>query len=366
MFAPLKERLQRLINRLMKGRHDDPYAVLVELGNQLVQPLEPLDTLNAVARTIKEALLLPYAAISVGRNGQETLLASAGETAGEPVSFPVIHSGEQLGTLFVANRSPGEIFSPEDIQFLEVLLHQAGPIVHNVHMTLGMKLLAQDLQESRGKLVLAREEERRQIRRNLHDDLAPRLAALALNAAAAEKYVVKAPDTAIEMLSDLRKVIRSTIDDIRTLVHDLRPPTLDELGLAGAIRERIAELTKAARLESGHEGILQIRLLSPESLPSLPAAVEVAAYRIITESLVNVVRHAKATVCTIRLDLSVAGQLTVEITDNGTGLHSQAAPNGKGGIGLSSIRERAAELGGQCLIERLEQGGTCVKAVLPL
>ncbi len=369
-FAPLKEWLQRQINRLMKGRHDDPYAVLLELGNQLIQPLAPEAMLDAVVRTVKEAMRLPYTGISIGVGGQQKMVASAGEPLNELHSFPVIHRGEELGTLYIASRSPGEAFSPEDSKFLDVLLRQAGPIVENVNMTLGMKLLAKDLQESRENLVLAREEERRQIRKNLHDDLAPRLAALALNAATAQKYVEKEPSTAIEMLADLRQVIRSTVNEIRTMVHDLRPPTLDELGLIGAIQERIHELSKPAQLLAAEQGTepLRIGFHAPLPLPALPAAVEVAAYRIVIESVVNVIKHARATSCTVRLDFHSSHQLTVEITDNGIArsLRSEASTVGKGGIGQQSIRERAAELGGQCTIERLEDGGTRVFAVLPL
>ncbi|MFD0680036.1 MULTISPECIES: GAF domain-containing sensor histidine kinase [unclassified Paenibacillus] len=369
-FAPLKEKLQRLVNRMMKGRHDDPYAVLLELGSQLVQPLAPEAMLEVLASTVKESLRLPYAGIALGMGGQDALVASVGVLIHEVRPFPIIHRGEQLGMLYLSSRSPGEAFSSEDNKFLDVLLHQAGPIVENVNMTLGMKLLAKDLQESREKLVLAREEERRQIRKNLHDDLAPRLAALALNVATVEKYVVRKPDIAIEMLGDLRRVIRATVGEIRTLVHDLRPPSLDELGLISAIQERVSELNKPARLLADELGTIptQIRLIEPPQLPDLPAAVEVAAYRIVTESLVNVIKHSQATDCTIKLSISATKQLVIEVTDNGTGLppsYAQQLP-GKGGIGLQSLRERAAELGGQCSIERLQQGGTRVLAILPI
>jgi signal transduction histidine kinase len=367
LFAPLKERLQRLVNRFMKGRHDDPYAVLVELGNHLIKPLAPEAMLDAVAHSIKDALRLPYVGISIVTNGQDTLAAAAGDPKEDLLAYPIIHRGEEQGTLFIAHRSPGEAFTSQDDQLLDVLLRQAGPVVQNVNMTLGMKLLAADLQESREKLVLAREEERRQIRRNLHDDLAPRLAALALNAATAEKYVKKDPDASIELLADLRKVIRTTVDEIRTLVHDLRPPTLDELGLLGAIQERVTELAKTTQHLADDQEVcpLQIQLLSPPTLPALPATVEVAAYRIITESLVNVVRHAKATACTVSLDISQASNLIISVTDNGMGLPHTIKPSGKGGIGLVSIRERATELGGHCAFERLEGGGTRVIASLP-
>jgi len=368
-FAPLKQWLQRQINRLLKGRHDDPYAVLLDLGNRLTQSRAPEEMVAAMARAVQEALRLPYVGISIGVGGQETLVASAGEPVQELHAYPIVQGGQELGTLHAASRSPGEAFSSEDVLLLDVLLRQAGPIVENVNMTLGIKLLAEDLQESREKLVLAREEERRHIRKNLHDDLAPRLAALALNAATAQKYIVKEPAIASDMLTDLRKEIRSTVEEIRTLVHDLRPPSLDELGLIGAIEERIATLSKPAHLLAGERGAepLHIRLHAPLPLPPLPAAVEVAVYRIVTESLVNVVKHAQATMCTVRLEISPSSQLAVEILDNGSGIQARPAPTGgKGGIGLTSIRERAAELGGQCTVERADGGGTRIIAILPL
>lgn len=370
-FAPLKEWLQRQINRLMKGRHDDPYAVLLELGNQLIQPQDSDAMLHAVVRTVKDALRIPYTAIYTGIGGQTTLVASAGSLLYEQHVLPIILRGKEMGTLHIASRSAGEGFTAEDNKFLDVLLRQAGPIVENWHMTQGMKLLAQDLQESREKLVLAREEERLYIRNNLHDDLAPKLAALALNAATAQIYVEKQPKVAIEMLGELRKVIRSTVEEIRTLVHDLRPPTLDELGLIGAIQERITLLSKPAVLLAGEKGteVLDIQLYAPGPLPVLPAAVEVAVYRIATEALVNVVKHTKATSCTVRLELSETGQLQVEIRDNGADfapLSVHPVAEGKSGIGLVSMRERAAELGGHCNIDRPAGGGTRVLAVIPL
>ncbi|MVQ36509.1 sensor histidine kinase [Paenibacillus sp. MAH-34] len=368
LFAPLKQWLQRIVNRLMKGRHDDPFAVLVELGDSLIKPMAPEKVLDAVARTIQDALRLPHVSISIGMNGQETMVISVGEKKYDLHAFPLIHSGEELGTLWLSSRSPGEAFSSEDSRLLDVLLRQAVPIAKNIKMTAGMKLLAKDLQESRERLVLAREEERRQIRRNLHDELAPRLMSLAFNVAAAEQYIRKSPDTAIELLGELRQVIRTTVNDIRTMVHDLRPPTLDEFGLLGSIEARIEEIlkTSAQMAATRNHDAIRVKLHVLEELPILPAAVEVAVYRIVTESLVNVIRHAEATICDVHIRLTAAQELQVEVIDNGKGIPIPIKPTVNGGIGLTSIRERAGEIGGHCLFERLEAGGTRVMALLPL
>lgn len=355
MFGPLKEWLQKLLKRLMKGRHDDPYAVLAGLGNQLIKPIDPEEMVKVVAESVRDALRLPYAAISIDVNGVPQLAASSGVTRYDTYHFPILHGGDRVGSLTVSSRSPDEAFSPDDRKLLEVMLRQAGPIVQNVNMHLGMKLLAGDLQESREKLVLAREEERRQIRRNLHDELAPRLLSLGFNVAAAEQYIGKNPDTAKQMLSDLRGEIRSTVTDIRTLVHDMRPPALDEFGLLGAIQARIDQM---------HLPELTVRLHGPKQLPPLPAAVEVAAYRIVVESFVNVVKHARATSCDISIDVH-EDKLILQVEDNGIGLSRLVQPEPGGGIGLHSIQERAAELGGHCTAEPRDTGGTVMKAVIP-
>ncbi|MFD0672852.1 histidine kinase [Cohnella sp. GCM10027633] len=371
LFAPLKEWLQRQVNRLLKGRHDDPYAVLLELGNQLVRPMAPEAMLEAIARQVKEALRLPYAGISIGIQGQEAIIAEAGtrSEAMELHEYPIIYGGRTLGTLYAASRSAGEAFSSEDNVFLDVMLRHAGPLLNNADMLGGMRRLAEDLQESRERLVLAREEERRRIRNNLHDDLAPRLAALALNAAIARKYVEKDKAAATAMLDELGKVIRTTVQDMRSLVNDLRPPALDQLGLIGAIEARMEELSKPASLVPGEAASrrLLFNLDCPPTLPELRAAVEVAAYRILTESMVNVVKHAEASACKVKLYIDDVNRLRIEVSDDGIGAAiGQAGVGLTGGIGMHSMRERAAEIGGECGIERPAAGGTRVWAILPL
>jgi signal transduction histidine kinase len=368
VFGPLKNQLQKLVNRYMKGKHDDPYSILVGLGNQLIQPIAPEEMLRVVTETVRDALRLPFVGLSIGVNGREKEAAASGTGKYDMHSFPIILGGETLGSLILSSRSPDEAFTAEDRMLIEVMIRQAAPIVRNVTMTLGMKLLVLDVQESREKLVLAREEERRQIRRNLHDELAPRLLSLSFNVAAAQQHMAKNPAAAHELLDELRGTIRLTVDDIRTMVHDLRPPALDEFGLIGSLQARIHDMAKtqeqlAATL--GNSDILEFRLHAPVELPPLPAAVEVAAYRIVTESLVNVVRHARATECVVRVEVSGSDELLLEVSDNGAGLPTRLSSPGNGGIGLTSIRERAAELSGTCSFQRLEKGGTRIKVVLP-
>jgi signal transduction histidine kinase len=377
-FAPLRERLQRIVKRLLKGRHDDPYGTLAELRNLLARPMPPEAMLDTVASFARASLRIPYAAIAIEVGGADRLAASSGTPPStEPLAFDIRHGGKKTGTLLAAPRH-GEPFTAEDQRLLDVLLGHAGPIADNYSMTIGMKLLAEDLQLSREKLVLAREEERRHLRRNLHDELAPRLASLGLSATAAEMYVRRDPERAAELLAELRRVIRSTVEDIRTLVHDMRPAALEEWGLVGALRARIRELGDPTddggrdgerEPTSGEEAAprLRIALEAPDSLPALPAAVEVAAYRIATEALANVARHARASTCSVRLELTERGRLAIRVADDGVGIGPRPnAARRPGGIGIDSMRERAAELGGNCAVERRPGGGTVVTAELPL
>jgi signal transduction histidine kinase len=200
-------------------------------------------------------------------------------------------------------------------------------------------------------LVLAREEERRRLRRNLHDTIGPTLAALNLKAGAVRALIAREPDAALMQMTELREQIRTVITDIRRVVYDLRPPALDELGMLTAIREQAAQFSMDG---------LHVSVEAPESLPALPAALEVAAYHIITEALTNVVRHARARQCWIRL--SMTDVINIAVTDDGIGM----PPMLRAGVGLASIRERAAELGGTCLFEAAPGGGTRVLARLPL
>nr|WP_255570774.1 sensor histidine kinase [Cohnella sp. CFH 77786] len=252
-----------------------------------------------------------------------------------------------------------------------MLVRQAGAVVQSATASLDLIRAAEDLRESRERLVLAREEERRRLRGNLHDDLAPRLAALAFTASAAETLLESDPARTKTILAELQTVIRSSVADIRRLVHDLRPPSLDELGLVGAIRERIHDLTRPLAQRSGEAGssATEFRLSAPDALPALPAAVEVAAFRIVTEAMVNVVRHSGASSCEVRIsyDREPERALTLEVADDGGGVgdRRRSLP-GPGGIGLQSMRERAEELGGWFRIENAEPSGTRVSARLPL
>lgn len=344
LFQPLRDRLQRGVNRLMYGDRDEPYAVLSRLGQRLESTLAPKAVLPAIVETVAGALKSPHAEVLLLHDGAFETSASRGVPTGEPLVLPLVYGNETIGKLAVSPRAEGEPFTLADQRLLEDLARQAGVAAHAVRLT-------SDLQRSRERLVTAREEERRRLRRNLHDGVGPQLAALTLEIETARNRLSHNPATR-DLLSELAERVRTAVVDVRGAVHELRPPALDELGLVDSLRETAAQYSQNG---------LQVTVRSRE-YPLLPAAVEVAAYRIVQEALTNVVRHSGARVCTVRLDLDKeAGLLRLEIEDDGRGVGVDRGL----GVGLSSMRERAEELGGTCTIGPGEAYGTRVLAELP-
>ena len=227
-----------------------------------------------------------------------------------------------------------------------------GVAVHSVQAGEEAARLSVDLQRSRERLVLAREEERRRIGRDLHDGLGPQLAGLTMTLEAARDLVRAEPGRAEKLLAELQGRAELAVEDVRRIAHQLRPPALDALGLVGALRSHAAS----------HQRV-QITVDAPQPLPALPAAVEIAAYRIVLEALHNVTSHAQATHCRVTLRAEPDPQaLRVLVIDDGRGMPTDAPV----GVGQQSMRERAAELGGSCTVRPAESGGTMVEAVLPL
>ena len=354
MFAPLRDRLQRGVDRLMYGERDDPYAVISRLGHRLESTLAPEAVLPAVAGTVKEALKLPYVAIQLKREAGFETAAAAGDPVGRPLDLPLVYRGEPVGRLILEPRAGDETFAPADKLLLGDLAHQIGVAAHAVRLTDEAIRLSADLQRSRERLVTTREEERRRLRRDLHDGLGPQLAGLTMTAEAARDLVSTDPERAKDLLGDLTERAQAAVSDVRRLVYALRPPALDALGLLGALR---------AHADHHNDGGLRVTVEAPEELPTLPAAVEVAAYRIALEAINNAERHAAARTCTVRVALDeAASALHVEVADDGRGIGVDRGA----GVGLSSMRERAAELGGWCTVEAIASGGTRVRAYLPL
>ncbi len=365
-FLPAHAATQRTVNRLLYGQRDTPYAVLARLGNRLTAVGSYDQLSRTVCRTVQESLKLPFVAVTLtGSEAGAAVLASTsvGVPVAAPRHFRLNHDGHDLGELSVSPRSGSDQLSSSEDLLLTEVARQTGIVAWSVGLT-------DDLRRARERLVTAREEERRRLRRDLHDRLGSQLAALLLQARLAERSVPSEHEATHADLAELREGLTGAIADVRRIAHGLRPPALDQLGLAGAIRQRLELLngTPASGIATfggpaSPEHIpLRITLDAPDDLPSLPAAVEVAAWHIVEEGMTNILRHAGATEATVTITVTAGDALELTISDNGRGYQ----PNGTPGIGLHSMRERVDELFGTFGIASEPAGGTRLRASLPI
>jgi len=347
VLLPVRGWLQRRVDRVFFGDRGAPYAAMARLGRRVEDAATAEPVLGSVATVVASSLRLPYAAVEL-RVGEEWVPAAAcGQPPAEVAVFPLTFQRETVGRLVAGQRAPGEKLSPDDERLLGNLARQVAPAAHAV-------ALRQALDTSRAGLATAREEERRRLRRDLHDELGPAIAGLTLGLDTA-RVLAGQHGELDDLLTRLKAETQRALADIRRIAYGLRPPALDQLGLVGALRAEITRLEhQAPRLP------VTLRLPEPD-LCALPAAIEVAVYRIITEAVTNVVRHAGARSCQVSLT-ACEQELLLEVDDDGAGM-----PDGwRAGVGITAMRERAAELGGQLAIEPQTPHGTSITARLPL
>ena len=338
LLVPIHEAVQRAVNRIVYGRWHEPYEVLAGLGERLEAAADVDRLLASTVAELTSGLDLRDVGV-IGLDG--TIVAGLPSPDGTRV--PLQAYGATAGWL--AYRVPERPLGPNEARLLRDLARHLGGTLH-------ARALHSELQRARERLVLAREEERRRLRRDLHDGVGPALAGLTLKAETAKALLPPGADAASTQLHGLSEDIRRTVLDIRRVVEGLRPPALDELGLLGACTQAVARLT----VEGGVAAVIH----ADDRLPALPAAVEVAAYRIVVEAVTNIVRHASASHCEVTLTLATTS-LTVTVLDDGAGM--DATPTG--GNGLAIMRERAEELGGRVTV-RDAPAGVLVEARLPI
>ena len=336
LALPLRDRLQRLVNRLLYGDRDDPQAAVRRLAQRLGDAADAGHALTAAAQVTRDALRLPYVGVGVG----DEVVASSGQPVpGRRTSVPLVFAGETIGNLLV-DTGPERVLGPAEQRLLADVAGQVAAAAH-------AEGLMADLVHSRERLVAATEDERRRLRRDLHDGLGPALAGVVLGLHRARgRVLADKRDGAERLLAEVADQVQDAVADVRRLVYGLRPPALDELGLLGALDEQARRLG----------GVV----VSGNVNGDLPAAVEVAAYRIALEAMTNASRHAGAREC--RVTLSVDGALHLDVEDDGMGLPEQY----RAGVGIASMRERASELGGVLRVEPRRPRGTAVRAVIPV
>jgi len=343
IYAPLRDRLFSLASRFVNGRRGDPYSVVSSLGERLDRSSDTQTQLTHLAAAIAEAFASPYVRVELDRPGGAPIFAEAGASNEATIELPITQAGVAMGFVRMApGRRP--VSSSRDQQLLSDLVRLSVASLRNAEM-------GRELQVIRERLVLAREAERSRLRRELHDGLGPLLGGVKLRLEAARNWIERDPARAVGPLDAAIAEQTSVIDEIRRIVHDLRPPALDDLGLLGALKQI------AARFSDGRM-TAEVRGALPAALPP---AVEVAAYRIVSEALTNAARHSGADSVTAELGFDERF-LHLEVRDDGGGIRDDAVP----GVGRRSMHERAVELGGTLEILPAEGGGTVVRAALPL
>jgi signal transduction histidine kinase len=331
-----------LADRFVGAAMLDPASTLALLGERYDKSLDGRELAGSIARTVSDALLLSRVEVTVGGAAMESI---GGEMSSKAEMFDVVYQGEDVGSIRASPRAAEPELSERDRGFLRLVATHAGPAMHAVRVVA-------DLRKVREQLVVAREEERRRLRRDLHDDLAPELAGLALSGAAVRRFVTTEPQRAIDLAGQLADDLRRASQHVREIAYDLRPPVLDDLGLAAAIQDRVAR--------DQEPGAVNVVVDAPQNRLELPAAVELAALRIVQEAVTNTRKHGQATECHVLLRVE-GGDLRVEITDDGRGFGARV----RKGVGLRSIAERAAELGGTSDVSS-SPAGTTIRVRLPV
>ncbi|MFW5469046.1 histidine kinase [Knoellia sp. CPCC 206435] len=341
-FAPVRDSLQAAANRLTYGRWSAPAEVLAQTGRRLADAADGPALLRALTDELVDGLRLEHVEI-VDRTGR--VLAASGVNGALSHAVPLTAYGSDVGMLHWSGRSVRE----HESRLLDDVARQVGGVVHAAG-------LVEDLRAAQERLVEAREQERRRLRRDLHDGLGPSLAGLGFQVDTISN-LVRSGASVDDRLDLLQSGLRETVAEVRRIVDGLRPPALDDLGLFVAVAELGHELVGAAGVD--------LTLDLPGTRPVLPAAVEVVAYRVAQEALTNVVRHAGATSCRVAATVS-RDVLSLDVSDDGGGAGTTSAPARHGlGIGLRSMCERADEIGGRVEVSSLARG-TLVSLRLPL
>lgn len=334
----LRALVQQWIDRVWFPQREDPAELGRRISGAVSEAAEPREALRELVAAVRGTLRLPY----VGFVTTDGTLVDDGARPDHVVAVDAVAMGRRVGVLDVAPRREGTGFTRQERRVLDDSAGQAAMLAYAAQ-------LVSDVEQSRASIVRAREEERRRLRNDLHDGVGPSLAAIALQADVLATRLRDADGAHGEQAVLIRDRLRETVADVRSVSHGLRPPILDQIGLSAALRQLVAGLETI-------RGEAQV-----DELDGLPAATEVALYAIAAESVANAVKHSAAS--RLRIDAQRDdGVVRLSVSDNGRGLPAHP----KAGVGLTSMRERAAEVAGVLEHKSAAGGGTSVVLVLPL
>ena len=361
-FQPVRDRAQRMANRLVYGKRSTPYEALSQLNEQIAGTYGGEEILERMTRILAEATGAERAELWV-RRGQEIVRTSTWpvvpsassamsngrlpEIAADKV-LPVTHKGQLLGALAIIKKR-GESLSPLEEKLLADLASQAGLVLENAGLNRELLARLDDLQASRQRLVTAQDEERRRIERNIHDGAQQQLVALSVQLGLLERILAKDPEKAMTMAAALRQDAVEAVETLRELAHGIYPPLLASDGLAAALKQQVRRSPLPVDVDV-------------RDIPRQPKEVEAAIYFCCLEALQNIAKHAAATSANIRLWAN-DGQLQFAIQDDGRGFDPSLT---KDSSGLQNMRDRMQALGGTLDVRTRPGGGTIVAGNVPL
>jgi signal transduction histidine kinase len=364
-FQPVRERLQKIANRLVYGKRATPYEVLSQFSERVAESYAADDVLPRMARVLAEGTGAARADVWLRAGGILRQAASwpLDSAAAEPArvvgdllpemletdrAVGVRHQGELLGALTVTKRK-GEPLTPVEEKLLTDLAGQAGLVLKNVGLTAELLARLEDLRASRQRLVAAQDEERRRLERNLHDGAQQNLVALKVKLGLAEIFVEKDPARAKATLAELKVDTDEALETLRDLARGIYPPLLADQGLVAALESQARKATLPVEVDA-------------DGIGRYPQEVEAAVYFCCLEALQNVQKYSAAQNAVVRLDGSESG-LTFEVTDDGQGFDGASV---KRGAGLTNMTDRIDALGGRLEISSTPGRGTRVHGSLPV
>jgi signal transduction histidine kinase len=364
-FQPLRERIQKVANRLVYGRRATPYEVLSEFSGRVAETYAADEVLPRMAQVLQEgtgaesatvwlrgtAELRPAATFPKGERDQQALFMSNGTLPAiedATRSVEVRHQGELLGALSVSKRR-GETLTPIEEKLVDDLAHQAGLVLKNVGLSADLQARLDELRASRQRLVHAQDLERRRLERNLHDGAQQHLVALKVKLGLAEILLTRDPEKAKRTLEQLKDDADEALDTLRDLARGIYPPLLADKGLVVALESQARKSTVPVSVMA-------------KGVERYPQDVEATAYFCVLEALQNVQKYAQASAVFVRVR-DDGGTLTFEVEDNGAGFDVATATKG---AGLTNMSDRLDALSGTLAVLSTPGSGTAIRGTMPV
>jgi signal transduction histidine kinase len=363
-FQPVRERVQKIANRLVYGHRATPYEVLTAFSDQVAEAYAADEVLPRMARVLQEATgaqsatvwlkgpatLRPAATHPDAATSPLALPMSGGslpEIPGATSSVPVEHQARLLGALSIVKRR-GDPVTPTEQKLIDDLAHQAGLVLRNVGLAAELRNRVDELRSSRQRLVRAQDEERRRLERNLHDGAQQHLVALKVKLGLAQMLAAASPERARLTVVQLKADADEALETLRDLARGIYPPLLADKGLVAALESQGRKATMPVRVDA-------------EGVERYAQDVEATVYFCVLEALQNVQKYAKASRVVVRLR-GQEGELTFEIEDDGTGFDTATVTRG---AGLTNMVDRVEALGGNVDLTSAPGSGTRVSGCVP-